>query len=126
MFDFSALGFIQFLIRKTHVRRACFVLTRKRLTTNEHEWTLIKAERITDYASSMNIVGRLCQTSRGGSNHGSHGSDGLGSAQLARRVRAARVPVWAASPKHNSPFDHGGDEGHRNFESGTQETGISR
>jgi hypothetical protein len=35
---------------------------RKRLTTNEHEWTPIKAERTTDYTATTNIVGRLCQT----------------------------------------------------------------
>ena len=58
-FDFSAPGFIQLLIRKLHPSRACFVRTRKRLTTNEHEWTLIKRERTTD---TTNIVGRLCQT----------------------------------------------------------------
>jgi hypothetical protein len=61
-FDFSALGFIQLLIRKAHPPRACFVRTRKRLTTNEHEWTLIKRERTTDYTDTTNIVGRLCQT----------------------------------------------------------------
>ena len=61
-FDLSAPGFIQLLIRKLHPPCACFVRTRKRLTTNEHEWTLIKRERTTDYTDTTNIVGRLCQT----------------------------------------------------------------
>jgi hypothetical protein len=34
----------------------------KRLTSNEYEWTPIKAERTTDYTDTTNIVGSLCQT----------------------------------------------------------------
>src|SRR5882724_3276562 len=34
-FDFSAPGFIQLLIRKAHLPRACFVGTRKDLTSND-------------------------------------------------------------------------------------------
>src|ERR1044071_710920 len=45
-FDFSAPEFIQLLIRKVHPRRACFIRGMKRLTTNEHEWTLGKREKM--------------------------------------------------------------------------------
>src|SRR4029453_11043647 len=54
-FDFSASGFIQLLIRKMQLSRACFVRMRKRLTMNGHLRTLIKAERTTDYTDTTGL-----------------------------------------------------------------------